>query len=181
MLTNLEIKRQSIHILLGIMIVLLLNFDLINATLLSTKFKVPIIHQFLGTFDRKKDLEDFPGKGAVFYILGAFVVVLLFPKNIALASLMILALGDSFSRLVGPYGYLKHPFHSEKFFEGVIAGTIAGFLGALFFVSWLPALLASSFSMLIEGFDLRIKNFKIDDNLLIPVVAAVVMYVFNLF
>jgi len=137
--------------------------------------RIPILHKLLKTFDRKQDLEHFPGKGAVFYFFGAFIVVLVFPKNIALASIMILALGDSVSRIIGPYGYLKHPFHNEKFFEGVIAGAITGFLGAIFFVSWPLALIASSASMLIEGLDLRIKNFKIDDNLLIPIVAAVVM------
>jgi len=194
MLTKLEIKRQIMHIIFGIVIVLLLNFNLINATylfiififgliisLLSTKLNIPVIHQFLRTFDREKDLEKFPGKGAIFYVLGAFIVVLVFPKDIALASIMILALGDSVSRLVGPFGYLKHPFHNEKFFEGVIAGAIAGFIGALFFISWLPALIASSISMLIEGLDLRIKNFKIDDNLLIPVVAGVVISLIGLF
>lgn len=189
MLTKLEIKRQFAHIILGISIVILLNFNLINAAILfiifiigfiisfsSKKYNIPVIHKFLRVFDRKKDLEVFPGKGVVFYILGAFIVILVFPRDIASASIMILALGDSFSRLIGPYGYLKHPFHNTKFFEGAIAGAIAGFFGALFFVSWLPALIASIISMLIEGIDLRIKNFKIDDNLLIPIVAAVIMY-----
>lgn len=188
MLSKLEIKRQIIHILLGITIVVLLNFNFINASILlvifiiglvlslsSRKFHIPIIYSFLKIFDRKKDLESLPGKGALFYILGAFLVVLIFPKDIAMASIMVLALGDSVSRIVGPYGYLKHPFHNEKFFEGVIAGSIAGFLGALIFVPWLLALIGALVSMLIEGIDLRIKRFKIDDNMLIPVVSAVVM------
>jgi len=193
MLTKLEIKRQIMHIIFGISIVILLNYNLINAiylfilfifglilSFLSTKIKIPVIYQFLKTFDREKDIEKFPGKGAIFYVLGAFIVVLIFPKEIAMASIIILALGDSVSRLVGPYGYLKHPFHNEKFFEGVIAGALAGFLGALYFVSWLPALIASSVSMLIEGIDLEIKNFKIDDNLMIPIVAGVVIWVIQI-
>lgn len=193
MLTKLEVKRQLIHIFFGIVIVLLLNLNLINATilfiifiiglilsLLSRKFRIPIIYKLLQIFDRKNDIEKFPGKGAVFYFLGSFLVVFIFPKDIAMASIMILALGDSVSRLVGPYGYLKHPFHNKKFFEGFIAGAIAGFLGALFFVPWLLALTGSLASMLIEGIDLRIKGFKIDDNLLIPVIAAVLMQTFNL-
>ena len=188
MLTRLELRRQLLHIFLGLILVFLLNFNLINATilfiifiiglafsLLSRKFHIPIIYNLLNIFDRKEDLEKFPAKGAVFYLFGAFLVVFIFPKDIAMASIMILALGDSISRLVGPYGYLKHPFHTEKFFEGFIAGTITGFLGALFFVPWLLAVIGSFISMLIEGIDLRIKGFKIDDNLLIPIVAAVVM------
>ena len=124
---------------------------------------------------QKKDIEEFPGKGAIFYFLGAFLVVFIFPKDIAMASIMVLALGDSVSRLVGPYGYLKHPFTNTKFFEGVIAGTTAAFFGALFFVPWILAFIGSLVSMLLEGLDLRIRGFKIDDNLLIPIVAAVVM------
>jgi len=193
MFTKLEIKRQLVHILLGITLVILLNFNLINSTVIfvifiiglalslsSRKLHIPIIYGFLKIFDRKEDLESFPGKGAIFYFLGAFLVVFIFPKNIALASIMILALGDSVSRLVGPYGYLKHPFHNEKFFEGVIVGSIFGFLGALIFVSWILALAGSLISMLLEGIDLRIKGFKIDDNLLIPLIASVVMESFKL-
>jgi len=188
MLAGFEVKRQLFHIFIGIIIVLLLNFNLINATFLfiifiiglvlslsSRKLHIPVIHKLLQVFDRKEDLEKFPGKGAIFYFLGAFLVVFIFPKDIAMASIMILALGDSISRLVGPYGYLKHPFHSEKFFEGTIAGAIAGFFGALIFVPWMLALAGSVVSMLIEGIDLRIKGFKIDDNLSIPLVSAVVM------
>jgi len=188
MLTKLEIKRQILHIILGLAIIILLNFNLINATILfvifvvglilslsSRKFNIPLIHNFLKIFDREKDLKEFPGKGAVFYFLGASLVIFLFPRDIALASIIILAFGDSVSRLVGPYGYLKHPFHNEKFFEGVIAGALVSFLGALIFVSWILALAGAVISMLLEGLDLRIKDFKIDDNLSIPIISAVVM------
>lgn len=194
MLTKLEIKRQLMHIFIGILIVVLLYFDLINALILfivfivgfiisflSGKFKIPIIYSFIKNFGREEDLYKFPGKGLVFYALGAFLAVLIFPKEIAMASIIILALGDSVSRLVGPYGYLKHPFHSEKFLEGVIAGVFAATLGAMFFVSFLQAFLASAVTMLIEGIDLEIKKFRIDDNLMIPVVAGGIIWVVRWF
>jgi phytol kinase len=188
MLTKLEMKRQLAHILLGTLIVSLLYHEIINASIisialvatimisiLSKKTQIPIISALLRIFDREQDIKEFPAKGAIFYLLGSLIVVYFFPKDIALASIMILALGDSVSRLVGPYGYLKHPFSSVKFLEGIFAGAVAGFIGAIFFVSWPSALTASTVSMMIEGVDLRIKNFKIDDNLLIPVVSAIVM------
>jgi len=189
MLTKLEVKRQLVHILVGILIVTLLYFDILDALILfvltvvgfvlsflSKKFKIPVISKLLKTFDREKDLKEFPGKGLVFYVFGAFLAVLFFSKEIAMASILILAFGDSVSRLVGPYGYLKHPFHSEKFLEGVIAGTFAATLGAMFFVPFLQAFLASVVAMLLEGVDLEIKNFKVDDNLMIPVVAGGVVW-----
>lgn len=194
MITKFEIKRQLMHIFVGILIVLLLYFNLINAfvlfilvivgfvlSFLSKKIHIPIIYQLLKNLDRKEDLKEFPGKGSVFYVLGSFLVVLFFPKDIAMASIAILALGDSASRLVGPYGYLRHPFHSGRFLEGVIAGIIAGFIGAIFFVNWLLAFLGATIAMLIESIDLRIKGFKIDDNLIIPVVAGFVMWLLRWF
>ncbi len=194
MITKLEIKRQLVHIFLGITIVLLLRFDLINVvflfiltifgfalSFLSRIRHIPIIYGLLKKFDREKDLKTFPGKGVVFYVFGAFLAVLLFPKNVAMASIMILALGDSVSRLVGPYGYLKHPFHSEKFLEGVLAGALAAFLGALLFISWIPAAAASIVAMLLEGIDWEIKGFRVDDNLMIPLVAGGVIWLLMLF
>ena len=193
MLTKLEVKRQLMHIFVGVVMVLLLYFNLLNALILliiviagfilsflSRKFKIPIIYSFLKNFDRKGDIQKFPGKGLVFYVLGSFLAVLFFPREIAMASIIILALGDSVSRLVGPYGYLRHPFHSEKFLEGVIAGAFAATLGAMFFVNFVQAFFASSITMLIEGIDLEIKNFKVDDNLMIPVVAGFVIWLIKI-
>lgn len=194
MLTKLEIKRQLFHMSVGITIVILLYNNIINSTVLLIvavlgltlsltyrRYKIPGISFLLQKFDRKKDIEIFPGKGAVFYVLGSFFAVFLFPKDIAMASIMILAFGDSVSRLAGPYGYLKHPFHSEKFVEGMIAGAIMAFTGAFIFVHWILALSASAIAMFIEGFDIKIKGFKVDDNLTIPIVAGFVMWIIRNF
>ena len=48
------------------------------------------------------------------YFIGAIISLFLFEKQIALASIMILALGDSFCHL-GKFGNLKHPFNDLKF------------------------------------------------------------------
>lgn len=194
MLNKLEIKRQLFHIFTGILIVLLLYFEIINGYILfiiaiigfvvsfySRKYKIPYIRFLLKTFDRKKDINNFPGKGAVFYLLGCTISVLLFPLDIAMASIMILALGDSVSRLVGPYGYLKHPFHNEKFLEGVVAGWMAAIFGAIIFVPMLHAIIASGIAMLIEGVDLRIGEFKVDDNLTIPIISGFILFISALF
>ena len=190
-MASLEIRRQTFHICYGISIVILLYFEFINSYVLLAMFLVglmlsfmarkkedlPLISAFLKKFGRKEELATLPGKGMIFYTLGSFIAVAFFPKNIALASIMILALGDATSRLVGPYGYLKHPFHSDKFIEGIIAGAIAAFLGALFFVPLSQALFASVISMFIESLDIKVRGFKIDDNLMIPIASAVVMHV----
>ena len=184
---NIEPKRQLFHMLFGIIIVVLLVYDLLRVThifflvvigimlsFLSKKFKIPIIFWFLENFEREKDLKEFPGKGVIFYLIGAFLVLSFFPLDIAMPSILILAFGDSASHLFGVrYGRIKHPFTDKKFIEGMIAGFIAAFIGALVFLPWHEALAASFFAMLAEGFEIRIGAEDVDDNIIIPLVAAI--------
>ena len=103
-------------------------------------------------------------------------MLVLFEKDIAMAAIIILALGDSFSRLIGPFGKIKHPFNDKKFLEGVIAGMVAAALGAMLLVKPLEAIAASFFAMLLEGVNLRLFKFKIDDNITIPLIAGFVIW-----
>jgi len=122
--------------------------------LLSRSYKLPGVYWFLKKFERRGVREVFPGKGAFFYILGAFVVTSLFEKSIAMASIMILALGDSSSHLIGGYiGRVKHPLSDTKFIEGHVAGALIGTSGAMFFVTPLVALVGASVAMFVEGID----------------------------
>ena len=186
---KLEIKRQPIHILSGLLIIALLYYDLLSPLILSAlvvisviasilikKTRPKVVYNLLRFVEREENLEHIPGKGLIAYLVGVLVVVTLFEKDIALASVMILALGDSISRLVGPFGRIRHPFNNAKFIEGVIAGMIAASLGAMLFVRPYEAIAASFFAMLIEGFDLRILKFKVDDNITIPITSAAVIW-----
>ena len=186
---KLEIKRQPIHILSGLLIIALLYYDLLSPLILSAlviisviasilikKTRPKVVYNLLRFVEREENLEHIPGKGLIAYLIGGLAVVTLFEKDIALASVMILALGDSISRLVGPFGRIRHPFNNAKFIEGVIAGMIAASLGAMLFVRPYEAIAASFFAMLIEGFDLRILKFKVDDNITIPITSAAVIW-----
>ena len=191
---KLEIKRQPIHILSGLLIIALLYYDLLSplilsalvvisviASLLIKKTRPKVIYKLLRFVEREENLEHIPGKGLIAYLVGVLVVVTLFEKDIALASVMILALGDSISRLVGPFGRIRHPFNNAKFIEGVIAGMIAASLGAMLFVRPYEAIAASFFAMLIEGIDLKVLRFKVDDNITIPIISAVVIWAIRYF
>src|SRR3989338_6680711 len=131
---KLEIKRQPIHILSGLLIIALLYYDLLSPLILSAlviisviasilikKTRPKAVYNLLRFVEREENLEHIPGKGLIAYLVGVLVVVTLFEKDIALASVMILALGDSISRLVGPFGRIRHPFNNAKFIEGVIS------------------------------------------------------------
>ncbi len=190
MLSRKEIKRQIFHLLLGLILAFLIYVGLINRLtmglllaaaylvhIISKKKKIPGIYWFLDKFEREEDLIKNPGKGAFYYLAGSSVAVLLFPKDIAIASILILAIGDSISHLIGKFGSIKHPFSDKKFLEGFIAGVIMTFISSYVILgSAIEAALGSVTAMGIEGLDIRLKDQKIDDNLLIPVVAACVIW-----
>jgi len=194
MLTKLEVKRQLIHILYGLSLAALLLFNVLNKTslliwlglvslvlfLVAKKVTVPFFSSCLKHLERDAEKVGFRAKGFFFYTLGVVITVFLFDKKIALAAIMILAFGDSISRLVGPYGYLKHPWNSSKFVEGVIVGGAIAALTAAPFVGVIPALVAASVAMSIESLDIKINGLKVDDNLTIPLVSAATIYLLHL-
>ncbi|MBI3034782.1 hypothetical protein HYY71_00520 [Candidatus Woesearchaeota archaeon] len=145
---------------------------------MSRKIKIPIINQLLQKFERKRELYSFPGKGLIFYLTGAYVSLLLFPRDIAIASIMVLALGDSVSHLYGlHYGRIRHPLSKTKFLEGTIAGLIFGFIGAFVFLPWHEAFFASLAAMIVEAVEIRIGAQQVDDNLIIPFVAGAAVWI----
>lgn len=200
-ISKLELNRQFFHILLGIAIVALLmfgligrdlaflNFKLVNIDIFflivlgfilsyaCNKVKIPILYQLLQKFERKGELEKFPGKGVIFYFVGVYISLLLFPKDIAMASIMVLALGDSISHLFGlHFGRIRHPLSKAKFLEGTIAGFIAGFVGALAFLPLHEAFFASLAAMIVEAIEVKIGAQQVDDNLIVPFVAGAVIW-----
>ena len=193
-INNFELNRQLFHLSLGIAIVLLLMYGFIDnniililiiigliLSIISKKTKIPIIYTLLQKFERKKEIETFPGKGTIFYFIGIYISLLLFPREIAMASIMVLALGDSISHMYGlHYGKIKHPLSNIKFIEGTIAGFIAGFIGAWMFLPWHEAFFASLIAMIVEAIELKIGTEQVDDNLIIPIVAGAVVWIMRI-
>ncbi len=150
MLSTFELRRQLMHIFVGVFAVVLLHFEILSAwsvflliivgilvSLLSKRTRLPFFSYFLDKFEREEDLQTFPGKGMIFLFIGILLVLKLFDKNIALAAIMILALGDSVSHIFGAqFGKLKNIINGDgkKLLEGTLAGTVMGFLGAVIFV-----------------------------------------------
>lgn len=188
----LEIRRQLFHAFLGIAIVLLYYFDLIDALMvfvvvllggflcfLSKKIEIPVLNFFLKHFEREEQKDIFPGRGPLFFFVGVLLVMKLFEKDIALAAIMVLALGDSVSHLVGKYfGKTRNIFNdkSRKLLEGTVAGILAGFLGALVFVPVSEAFLGSLGAMVAEVLEFDMNKRSIDDNLVVPLVAGTVIF-----
>ncbi|MDP3728967.1 MAG: hypothetical protein Q8R18_05975 [bacterium] len=186
MISALELRRQFLHMAFGIFLVAMLYFNLFTIwhligililgiifSRLCKSFTVPLASWVMEKFERPENLKTFPGKGPIFFVLGSIIVVYFFPLKIALASIIILTLGDALSHIFGKllsrktYKYLKSV-------EGTIAGIAFSFFGALLFVNVFAALFGSLLSMTLETFKLD----YIDDNLLVPITAALVMSIF---
>ncbi|HIH31371.1 TPA: hypothetical protein HA235_01560 [Candidatus Woesearchaeota archaeon] len=189
-----ELKRKVFHIILGVIIVLLINFDILEfwmaLTLLLTglvisfvsiKNSIPLIKWFLDQFDRPRH-KGFPGKGVVAIMFSITLLILLYEtsmlsKSIVLASLMIWVFGDSFTAIIGrEYGRIKHPLNNSRFIEGTVSGIVAGMLAAYIFVPLPAALMASFIAITIESLELRLMKNPVDDNLLVPLISAVILY-----
>ncbi len=181
-----EIRRKLFHIFSGLIIVSLIYFDLLKwwmmllvlisgfiVSLIYRRWKIPVIHWFLKTFERPHHIEELPGRGALSIGLGVLLSMILFEKNICLAALMIWTLGDSISALVGKhFGNKIHPLNDERLIEGTIAGIFAGTISAMLFVNFYAALVASIVSMSLESIELKLMHEPIDDNILVPLISG---------
>ncbi len=187
--TQLELRRKLAHALTGAVILILLRFNIINALILSIilvmggvlsliirKYPLPIIYQLLCFFERPKDIKTFPGRGSFFLVLGSFLAVILYAKNVALAAIAIMTVGDALTTIIGMYfGKTKNPLNHNKHFEGTVVAIIFSTLAAMFFVDFSHAFIGATIGMLVEFFMLRYFSRYLDDNLLIPLVAGFAM------
>ena len=143
----------------------------ILADYFRTKSKL-IKKLFILFFDKMLREHELKGQftGATWVMISASVTILLFPKYIAIISLIFMSIGDTFAALIGrKFGKLKI---YDKSFEGFLGGLIACLVAAYcydplpFYISGFGALAA----MLFETLPL-----PLDDNFRIPIGSAIIM------
>lgn len=189
---DLETKRQLIHMsgyviafyipwaasslgffTLAISIVLAVLLLYSVSVAYKNNLRVPVVAWLIDISERRDVIRHSPARGAIMFLTGAAVSVVLFEPYIAAASVAVLALGDSFSTLAGrKYGSIKIPYNPEKSIQGTLAGFAAAFLGAAVIVSPFYAFLAALFGMIGESLPL-----KIDDNVVIPIFSGAALSV----
>ena len=150
-----------------------------NTILLSSGFR------FLNEFKVKyfsfllRDDEKYGYISSNWFLLGCFLSVFLFQKEIAMLAITILIFGDAFAALIG-MKFGKHKFKNGKSWEGTLGFIgvsyllLAGFYFALSLtLSFaLAALIVIPITAVSEVYS---KHLKIDDNLLIPLIFGVLM------
>ena len=170
------VRRGLLHIFLSFIITLITvltgrTFSLIfysaitvggfGCTIISRKRKIPGISWALDKFDYDWFL---PGKGALMYMIGVVLTLALFPRDIALASILFLGVADGVAKIVGMKGKIKYPY-SSKTFEGSFVGGVLGILSASIFVPIFPSFIAGVLTMIAESFKFP---YWLDDNLILP-------------
>ncbi|MEM3405665.1 MAG: hypothetical protein QW117_01685 [Candidatus Pacearchaeota archaeon] len=186
-----RIIRKIIHILFGINIILLFYMNILTTrilfyflllsiflSILSLKIDIPIVKKLIIHY--KKENEMPPGRGFIFFLFGSLLVLKLFEKDIALASITILTFSDSFACIFGSlFGKIKI-LNENKTIEGTILGIIIGTILASFFVNFIESFLACSIAMLGEHLEFKISKNTIDDNLIIPLISGTTIYILRL-
>jgi len=172
-----EIERQAFHVLAGIVALAVLLYlgkgmlagmmffvVLIGLLLINLNFtgkKLGLVAWFLERFERTN--VPFVGWGSACYATGVLIAAVFLPSaDQVAAAIIILALGDAASTLVGMRGKIKLPYNKKKTLEGSAAFFIASLTGYLFAGPMiLPVALAGA---LMESLDL-----PFDDNITVAV------------
>jgi len=203
---KIEVRRQLVH-LSGIMLVILAQsaggllaacyafilgalFLVYSEWVIRTKRRMEnllermeaMVRKFVLKFERK---EERPFMGAIWFFSAAGVTFLIFPLNIASAAVAILAVGDSLSTMIG-IRFGRHKTIGSKSAEGTLAFLFPSFAAAMFFVApeqafWGSMTGAVSEMLLGHPFFVKKMKGKLNDNVVIPIVAGIVMYVLGAF
>ena len=173
---DVEQRRQTAQILLGLLVILCLTFFGRFNTLIivgAVLFGGLVLQQYvirngsfriitflLDKFERDKFKHRLPGKGAMTYAMGVFLTVLLFPENVIIQCVLIMSISDSLSTLFGKkYGVIRIVNGKSLFGSGLF------FFSALFiellFHSIPIALGVAAIATLVELLPL-------DDNVTVP-------------
>lgn len=131
---------------------------------------VPIFSTITWRATVKPELYEF-ATAPIFFAIGITFSLIFFPAPISYASVAILTLGDGFATVFGKIlGRTVIPFNKGKTLEGSIFGFLFAFLGAMFFVNPMAALIGALIGMVIECLPL-----PISDNVTIPIMSGLVL------
>ncbi len=173
---NPNIRRKIIHLFYGFLLVFLLDYQILSRRLffywliavlfivLISPFLPSGIRKIISYFERNKKAK-FLVIGPLLFTLSAFTSWMIFPRNIALAAILNLAIGDSVNALTG--SFLQNSGQKKRL-EAAIASFFAVTLITSQYVPLIPAVTGGLVTLALEFSEPKIKGKKIDDNLLIP-------------
>ena len=118
-------------------------------------------------------LHEMDGKytGATWLFIGSTLTVAIFPKEIAVISLIYMCIGDTVAGLVG------RKFGKMKFYDKTIEGSLAGLIVCLLsgYLVQLSLPLVVVFSGAFAAMFIELLPISIDDNISVPLFAGTIM------
>ncbi len=178
-----NLRRKIVHLFYGFTLVFLIEYQILDTSLfliltlswgvlsLSSAIWLPQkLKKLILYFERDKS-PPFLGEGSFLFTLSSFLAFLIFPKPIALAAIINLAIGDSVNALVGFYFKEK-----GKKIEASLAAFFATALISLQYITPLQAVSGALVTSVFEYSEPKIRNKKINDNLLIPLVSGTAIW-----
>jgi dolichol kinase len=116
--------------------------------------------------------------GASWLLAADVIVIIVFPKYIAITGMLLLSLSDSFSGILGRL-YGKKKYSENRSY----VGTFTFFIVGLLIVIFTPKYFYNSTEYLIAAIAVFLTtiadslNLPADDNLIIPIISSVLLYV----
>ncbi len=134
------------------------------------RFHLPVAKQlFIKIFGSAlRDHEQKKLTGATYVFTGAVLCIFLFPKEIAVPSLLILSLSDTFAALVGI------PFGRHRFLAKTVEGSTAFFIVTLIILAFFfPDKIILNFIVALFLTVVEAYPSNLDDNFMIPLAAGI--------
>lgn len=196
--SDLHLARKSWHLLMGLTIAAvfylsgmsrttavillgsILGFDLFMET---ARLRIPSLNEKImrvwGPFMRSCEVNRL--SGIPYYISAAVLAIAIFPKPIAVLSIMYLACGDPIASLFGiMYGSKGPRLTNGKSLIGTAAGVIACMAVTLIFLSTQPVSFSTLLTLTVigglAGGLAELLPLEVDDNFSIPVVSGFVLW-----
>ena len=167
----------SKDLILKILIPLSIIFISLDYLRINTSKVASFYDKYFSLITREFEFNHFTGASYVFF--SSCVIIIFFPLEVAIPSLLIMSISDSVAAIIGlRYGKVKL---YSKTLEGTIAFFLTSTLIILLFsrIELLPGMIAVIISTLVESSDFL----NIDDNLSVPlsfsISYSIFMYLFN--
>ncbi|MBE0523366.1 MAG: hypothetical protein IBX40_03385 [Methanosarcinales archaeon] len=191
-----EILRKSIH-LLGILIPGIYYFIDRSTAILWLSLIVGVL--FIAEWMRLREIISFPSiilrshevhkvAGHLYLMASALIVIALFSKTIAIAAITMAVIGDTSSGIVGAlWGKKAHVRHTRlplkpapillvMFLTSFISGYLATLAPRLDTLPVFSLALGALGAMLADGIPWQIRGRILDDNLTIPIISALIIF-----
>ena len=138
-------------------------------------------HDLINSVERESAKKKYMGPMLFFFAIG--ISLLVFPFRIAILSVIVLSVGDSFSTLIGVhFGRHKTKVNPKKSWEGTLAGLVASFMVCILYLSYVnPSLLVMNIIIAIVaasvGMFMEVMPFRVNDNLLMPFSVGIIIWI----